>query len=120
MSWLNPPRPESTDSRRIVDELSTAGGNIVGVVAVGVARRGESRGWGKIVPTETTDERELVRVAAISPVRVYVQGLTQLFHTERGIELVWSAPGIDVAERLLANGGVDVLLGEQGHRFQRQ
>jgi DNA-binding NarL/FixJ family response regulator len=62
------------------------------------------------VPTETIDERELVRVAAISPVRVYAQGLTQLFHKEHGIELVWSTPGIDAAERLLAHGGVDVIL----------
>lgn len=53
---------------------------------------------------------QLIRVAVISPVRIYVQGLAHLLGEEAGVELAGTAPGVDAASPLLARTDVDVIL----------
>lgn len=53
---------------------------------------------------------EVIRVAVISPVRIYLQGLTHLLRTEDGVQVVGTAPGVGAAEALLSGAAVDVVL----------
>ncbi len=53
---------------------------------------------------------EVIRVAVISPVRIYLQGLTHLLRTESGVQVVGTAPGVGAAEAFLAGAAVDVVL----------
>src|SRR5882757_7959245 len=75
----------------------------------------DANGEGHVMPEtahnnvqESVSQR--IRVAVISPVRIYRQGLTHLLEKEDGVELAGTAPGVDEAAPLLARTGIDVIL----------
>lgn len=57
-----------------------------------------------------TKGTQVIRVAVISPVRIYLQGLTHLLEAEEDVRLVGTAPGVGAAAALLAGADVDVVL----------
>ena len=56
------------------------------------------------------EDRQPIRVAVISPVRVYVQGLACLLDLATDVELAGTASGVDGAAELLARAPADVIL----------
>ncbi|MEV6871445.1 response regulator transcription factor [Amycolatopsis sp. NPDC051128] len=52
----------------------------------------------------------MLRVAVVSPVRIYLEGLAQLLNAEDGVGLVESASAVEAAASLLKPAQVDVVL----------